>query len=302
MIKAVAYLDLLGFRDYTRNDTVGALRLLENYYTILQTKLIDGELHPVSSYKEELQKFATKHLLDSFETIIPFSDCIFITAVSPDKFVMQLSSFLIDCFLINSDQFMRPKKKGKPTEVAARQIGLTKEGTVVEKLVKQNWYPIMFRGGIAYGEVVSLQVQGVSNSEKTIIPNLMGKAIVEAVTLEKEIKGPRMVISESFYSHLSKEIQYYTKPLHNGAYEILWPAYFFNDDEKCSDNELFKIRRLLLPALLLKKAIGDPKVAIHYMYFADLIIESCVKNFKRVECLDKAKQILAQIISGEGLD
>jgi hypothetical protein len=300
-MKVVAYLDLLGFKEYTRNDVTGALQLLENYHTIFDTKFSDGELHPASSYGADMQKFAESHLIDSFEIFLPFSDSIFIVSNDPDKFVMQLSSFLIHCFLINSDQYMNPAKKEQPTEVFAPQIGLNNAGKVEVRVIKKSWYPVLFRGGITYNDVISFEISGLFNSNRLKIPNLMGPAIVEAVGLEQGIKGPRMVISEAMYRQLSSELQYYSKPLGKEVHEILWPAYFFNGDEKCSADELFKIKRFLLPALNLKKSIKTSSVVIHYMYFVDLIIESCLKHFKRIECLDEAKQVIAEIISDEGL-
>ncbi|MCL5421102.1 MAG: hypothetical protein M1461_01330 [Nitrospirae bacterium] len=300
-MKVVAYLDLLGFRNYTLNDTVGALRLLEDYHAIFYTKMSDGELHPASSYKPDLQKFAESHLIDSFEAFLPFSDSIFIVSSDPDKFILQLSSFLIHCFLINSDQYMNPGKKDQPTKVTVKQMGLNETGKVDVREVEENWYPVLFRGGITYDDVIPFEIKGLFKSEKVIIPNLMGRGVVEAVGLEESIKGPRVGLSEALYNQLSTESKYYTKALSEGRYELLWPAFHFNSDDNCSDNELFKIGTLLRPALILKNSVKDPDVAIHYKCFVDLIIASCDVNFEKVGCLDKAKDKVSKIIADEGL-
>lgn len=297
MNKVVAYLDLLGFKEYTRNDTSGALRLLEDYHTVFNTKMSDGKLHPASSYKADLQKFAESHLIDSFEAFLPFSDSIFIVSSDPNKFIVQLSSFLIHCFLINSDQYMNPGKRDQPTKVTVKQIGLNKTGKVNVREVEENWYPVLFRGGITYGDVIPVEMKGLFKSDNVTIPNLMGRAVIEAVGLEQSIKGPRLVLSEAFYNQLNTESKRYTKALTAGRYELLWPAFHFNSEDNCSNNELFKIGDLLRPALILKNAIRTPDVTIHYKCFVDLIIAGCYVNFEKVGCLDKAKDTISRIIA-----
>ena len=52
----VAYIDLLAFSNYLRENTSDALMAMNNYKTILSTKIRDEITNPVSSYPKELQE------------------------------------------------------------------------------------------------------------------------------------------------------------------------------------------------------------------------------------------------------
>jgi len=80
MIRAVAYLDLLGFKDFMSRDKEGAIRLIWNYEIIIGNKLIADGIHPVASYAGPLQKVAEKRSADKFDYFLPFSDSLAIVS------------------------------------------------------------------------------------------------------------------------------------------------------------------------------------------------------------------------------
>ncbi|MEI7733382.1 MAG: hypothetical protein WCO56_27675 [Verrucomicrobiota bacterium] len=87
MPTVVAFLDVLGFSDYAKEDPDGAVRLLGHQEFILRLKIHDGKFYPPSKYSDpSLAATAEAHLVESFKHFLPFSDSIFIVSEDPDKF------------------------------------------------------------------------------------------------------------------------------------------------------------------------------------------------------------------------
>lgn len=59
-MKAVAYLDLLGFSNAVLRNAEEALAMLNSYNSILHFGIVESELHPSSGYPPELQKLAKR--------------------------------------------------------------------------------------------------------------------------------------------------------------------------------------------------------------------------------------------------
>ncbi len=135
-------MDLLGFSNYTQTDTNSALILLENQQLILNQKIADNKIHPEDSYHDEEEKLlAERCLIDSFEYFLPFSDSVFIIATSPDKFVKQLSCFLLECFRLTADSYSNPEDEKNPTEINNKgkvKIEKIKEDDLIGSLFIKN--------------------------------------------------------------------------------------------------------------------------------------------------------------------
>jgi hypothetical protein len=176
----VAYLDVLGFSGYTEQDLSGALRLLGHQEFILRQKLQDGKLHPPNSYSDSsLAALAEAHLVDSFKHFLPFSDSIFIVSETPDKFARQLSHFLIECLLLIGHVYDDADDPACPETVKITEFPSATTH-------QESWYPPLWRGGLATGELVAGGVTGIENGKDVRIPNLAGLAVVKAVLAEKK--------------------------------------------------------------------------------------------------------------------
>ena len=59
-MKAIAFLDLLGFSNAVMNDTEEALSMLQSYNSILHQLNLQSQLHPSNDYIEDLQELAPR--------------------------------------------------------------------------------------------------------------------------------------------------------------------------------------------------------------------------------------------------
>ena len=97
---AVIYLDLLGFKSFSSEDSEAALEMLRDFHTVLETTRHMKQIQPLSSIQDEREKrLAERNASDSFNYFFPMSDSIFILSEEPDRVVGQLSRFLSKSFL-----------------------------------------------------------------------------------------------------------------------------------------------------------------------------------------------------------
>lgn len=267
MDKIVAYLDILGFKNHTYTNVEEALELLSDYQTIINQKIIDNKLHPPSSYPNQLQDLAKQNIVDSFEYFLPFSDSLFIQSSTANDFVKQISSFLLDCFHLKSNNYSNPEDPSDPSKV-----------TIKDK--PYHWHPLLFRGGISYGETYVFDINAIVDSNLKKITNIAGPALVKSVEkLEQLDKGPRLFCDIEFVEQLDDETKKYCKELSDNHYEILWPAFHFikSNDLK---SEGSKICELIRPVANLWKAYNHLSFGIHYWEFLRLVVGASIKYFE----------------------
>jgi len=279
MERIVAFLDLLGFKEFMSQDKEGAIRLLWNYETILAVKKIEDNIYPVASYKKELQKLAEKRSASSFEYFLPFSDSIIITSLetTPDLFLKQIGSFILETFLFTGREY---KNKEYPTIVETTHIIDKGGGKFDKKIVKEQWFPTLFRGGVAFGDVEILEKCAVISGKAKKSYCVAGSAVIEAVTLEKKDRAPGLVFGESFYQKIdSDDIKNRYVCKENGYYKLLWPALHFIEENK-PEGELEKFRDIFIPAVNLWKTYSHLSSADLYFNFLKLIIKSTFSFFK----------------------
>ncbi|RCW49795.1 hypothetical protein [Halanaerobium sp. ST460_2HS_T2] len=301
MKRAITFIDLLAFSNYVRDNPQEAINLFDNYNNILKVKITDEKINPISSYTNSLREIAETKSINSFEYFIPFSDSIFISSQKPNKFVKQLSSFLIDCFKFTSDEYINPENKNKPTEVRVKipRLDENKKLNFEEEL--QNWFPVLFRGGISFGEAYPTKLISIFDSEPQIINNLVGKPVVKAVKLEQEVKGPLIVCDCNFYDELNKNIKYFFKKIKNkNLYKLLWPA--FNYIKANNEDEIRKFDELFYPAVSLWKANNHKSYSMHYFNFLKLVVESSLRFFDNIGELSFAKNYISKQIKYKDLD
>jgi hypothetical protein len=292
MPSIVAFLDVLGFSNYTEEDFSGALRVLGHQELILRQKLQDGKMHPPSGYPDpSLAALAEAHLVDSFKWFLPFSDSVFVVSETPDHFARQLSHFLIECILLIGHVYDDPEDPVRPETV---RITVLPVGTVHE----ENWYPPLWRGGLATGELVVGGVTGIEDGKEIRVPNLAGPAVVKAVLMEKKGRGPRLFCEVGFENVFGPEIRPFFRPVTDTVNELLWPAFIYNL-KNTPQIEMFEFHRLWQPAMAFWKSKRGQPVFEHYDEFLKLLVRSFLRWADVAGCENEAREKVRAWISAD---
>ncbi|MCX6250608.1 MAG: hypothetical protein NTX61_07645 [Bacteroidetes bacterium] len=292
--QAVAFLDLLAFSNHVRDNTKDALLAFTTYRTILETKITDDLVHPPTSYSNPiLQDLATRHSVNSFNHFLPFSDSVFISSDDPNLFLKQLGSFVLHCFTFTSRQYQNPDDPSNPIKVVHK----FKDNTIIE----ENWYSTLFRGSIALGEAIPIELMGIVNSKPQKIANLAGKAVVRAVGLESKIKGPRIVFEKELFEKLDSSTKVYTAETEvKGLYELLWTGFHYILSN--GHSEINDFYELFLPAVNLWKAYNHTPFSEHYFKFVELVVTGTLKVFDANGHRDIAINKVTEMIKSQGLE
>ena len=202
----------------------------------------------------------------SFCDFIPMSDSLFITGEDTNLFLKDLSTFLAETFLYTS--------------------GTSKKIT-------------LFKGAIAYTELETVQQKCKVNFKMNKQNNIVGKALNNAVLLDainKNNKGPRIFINDTFYAQLKKDsIEKYIL-VENNTKELLWPYYAF-DSNNDFVNELIKYKiEWLKKSLELYNCYKNEIFSEHYEEFVKLVIKTAVQTAKRRRNYDELKKEFESII------
>jgi hypothetical protein len=265
----VAFLDILGFKDYVATDIAAAGRLLGAHSTTL-IRLEDQLHHPPSRYDDPgCRDLAQRHALDSFQQFLPMSDSIVIVGTPPEPFVEQLSTFLVDAFQIEGHAFAHPDDPASPIRQNMEILSLSGLSET-----KCNWFPALWRGGISYGQVEIATLPTIHNNcpKCAVVP--FGSAVVEAVKLEGSGKGPRLFCSAKVAERVSGTAARLLVPCEAcKGYEILWPASVFTptNDPEIEKPEFID---LFLSARTLWISQVGTTVEPHYWEFLRLICRS----------------------------
>mgnify|MGYP001134035982 CR=1 FL=1 len=279
----VAFLDVLGFSNYSEQDLAGAHLLLRHQEFILRQKLEDRQLHPASSYADpSLAALAEAHLVDSFKHFLPFSDSTFIVSESPDKFAKQLSHFLMECLQLVGHVYSDAEDPGRPEAVTITELPSGQKHS-------ERWYPPIWRGGLATGDLAAFKVMGIDQGKPVSIPNLAGTAVVKAVRAEKAGKGPRLFCESGFESNFGSDIQPYFRRVTDKVSELLWPAFLFErgNNPRLDMNQFHNLWR---PAVGLWKSKRGQPVFEHYDEFLKLLARSFLRWAEVAGCEREARE------------
>jgi len=297
--QSVVYLDILGFKSYTLMDPSGAAQLLLDYHDSINTKLATMRDFPAQNHTDpRLQNLALAGEVGSFVTFLPFSDSVFILSDQPDLLVRQVSRFLIDSFQMTSDAFANPENPTDPTAVTL--IEPIRHGSSGQSPAR--WFPLLFRGGISFGNVLTPQITAIVQGRGTITTNLAGRAVVNAVSLEKTGKGPRLFCRADFRNQLSIPSRDLLAEFAGGqCYELLWPALIYTESSP-PQVEINSFTDLFLPAANLWLAFRQqPEVEPHYLEFLKLIVRSTQTWFSMRNCLESTNRHIEEKIMSFGL-
>lgn len=286
-----AYLDLLGFSNYVKHDPDAAVALLQNYQTVLTLRdnapTTDRALIP---YRQ-----------DSFKYFIPFSDSIFFYSENASEFVQQLAHFIHACFAFTSNQYANPIDPRYPHQVAVKLVGIEQGSAVIQEHI-ENWYPLLFRGGIGYGDAKVIDLNAVHKGSLNRSPVVFGNAVIDAVRLEQSgVKGPRILCGQTFYDQLSDQAKRIVHPAFDkpSYFDINWTAIHYlasvdsifspetPEQDQWFTSQLLQndfYNELLLPAATLWKAYNHIEgVGSHYFNFLRLIIKGVQHFFKNTK-------------------
>lgn len=299
-MKAVAFLDLLGFSSAVKKDTNEAMAMLQSYNSILHFGLIEKELHPSSGYEPILQELAKRNSTESFDDFLPFSDSIFITSENCSDFLLQLGSFLHKSFHFTAHFYAHPVNSQDPLET--QSIGVEEDGHGGYKVVdsKTRIPPALFRGGVAFGDVSAVNPATLINKSRTNGYILVGDAVVNAVGLEKKVKGPRIVFGQNVFEQLNETARLYTRslPEDSNLYELLWPgmSYILENDMR---NEFNHFTDMFFPVYNLWSYYkGDEVVSVQYERFIELIVASALKLYSHIGLREFALEKIGNAIGG----
>ena len=274
--RVIAFLDLLGFSNNTKLSSGFAANSIIDCNVILKDKYCDEKV--ILKQSGAIDDFSRNHLVTSFENYLPFSDSVFITSEKPEIFIKQISNFLISCFKMNSDEYKKPINKLEPRKIITTHFSVKNQKVVSEK-VEEYWFPLIFRGGVSYGEVIKLGIHSIQNYELKELFNLSGNPVINAVQYEKLGKGPRLFCGQEFVDSLPQNERQFIHPLKDCISEILWPMgiYFPCNDPK---TEILKFRDMFIPVCNLWKAFNHLDFGNQYYSFLKLVILSTMKYFR----------------------
>jgi hypothetical protein len=262
-----AYIDILGFKGIINKDINGAIQLISDYQETLRIKKIDESMFKEQYEKKEkdmnLKSLFDKSIIDSFEYFIPFSDSAFIIANNADKFVFQISNHLLGSFMLGGYIYDDRHSRNKDD---LRQVNNS----------KRKWYPLLFKGGIAYGDCVPIKIRQIAESKIVEIYNVLGTAVVEAVGLEESIKGPRLFCTTKFYNRISNnDSRRIVVPSEiDNIYEVLWPMPYV------MEKGINGYKQLLEIGINLWKHFNHEEFGFYYFKLLELIIHSILEAYK----------------------
>lgn len=284
-LKAVAYLDTLGFSQAVLEDIGKAALMLTEFNDIVDSKLKEKVLHPSNIYVEGLKSLAKRTSFEDIEYFMPFSDSIFATSTNPDQFLLQMGHFVYESFMMEADSFAHPVDRSNPTLVQELVLKLDDSRKLTTDHQNSPHQPLLFRGGFAYGEVYNMTPTAIVNGDNTKAATLAGEAVVRAVGLEKGLKGPRLSFGKELYEKLGDETKKYCRivPENNSIFEFLWPSMGFVV-ENCNDylymQEIGNFHKMFKPAFNLWNYYkSDSQLEPHYSSFIKMIIASTIQVF-----------------------
>lgn len=300
--KCVAYLDILGFKNYIIDNETSAYaaNVLFNASHVLHTRIIDQKTHPIHRYEDKLRPLVSRTSVTSFERYLSLSDSIFITSSDTNLFIKQLSTFLSECFLFQASAYGQPNNPMNPEIVYEREWDM-KNRSFVDK--KTKWYPVLFRGGISYGEVLYDNAISIIGEEIKHTNNIVGKAVVNAVNLEKKGKGPKLFIDDDFYHQLDEENKKFVSTDSGENKYYLWPACHFIYENNL-DSVFTEFRDFMNAAINLWKAYKEKAFGAHYFEFMKLVMEAFMYFCKCYypDNIEKVKERLSNYIKNQDVD
>ena len=269
--------------------------MLRDFHTVLEPT---QHMEQNSTQDERLKRLAERNASDSFNYFLPMSDSIFILSEEPDRVVGQLSRFLSKSFLFGGHSMA---DFPNPLLQLTRELEIDESGTVKINNCWETQYPVLFRGGIYYGEVEVVQTPAISNGQNTCIHNVIGPSVVQAVSLEQSgLSGPRILCDHEFVRRLQwPAVNYIRKE--GDVWELLWPTFNYLEGEN-EEVESYELDDLFNPALALWRHYYKKMPEKHYRAFLELIVRSHLAFAESASDPELVKKYLCQTLNKAGLE
>jgi hypothetical protein len=262
----IGYLDLLGFKYYTNINQHAALEMLSEYQQIFQNS---------EEIDEGISQSEGVTYTPAFVHVIPFSDSLFLVGSTGSRFFRGIGRFLNHCWSLKSSAYSHPNDLNNPLRVRIAVVNVNDQGKFVGTHDDELWPPLLFRGGVSYGDAHLLPSSGRINGDKVTLSILSGIGVVDAVSQEHRGKGPRLFLSKKSldYFRLTDDFSelgdaFFAKVEHSGdsdLYEFLWPAV----------GDVSSLIEMLQGAVNLWNANShDISIAVQYWEFVRLIVRS----------------------------
>lgn len=276
----VIFLDLLGFGSFSNEDSDAALRILEDFQEVLLVRRQTADLNLSIDVPEMLMDPAPNGTsLDSFEYFLPMSDSVFILSDEPDKVAAHLSTFLVDSFILRGHA-LRNADISNVHRQRVTNFRYANSGEVDRNTADENWYPVLFRGGISYGDAEVFKTIAIHSDEEVWVQNVRGPGVIQAVRSQErkicgeKLKGNRILCDRQFIDHLCSNTERFLRK-ERDAWELLWPAFSYIDNSNGESNYRDVLDELFWPAFVLWQYYsGKPKEEVHYRAFLELIVRS----------------------------
>ena len=299
-----AYIDILGFTNYVNENRRGAIMLLQNYQVQLQQL---GDFLQEDNYTIPYQQ-------NSFKYLIPFSDSIFFYSEKPSEFVMQLSNFINESFSLTSHVYTNPEDPEHPENVTERGVAI-EGGKMIVKDFPAKWFPLLFRGGIGYGDASVMQLNCIHDGGLSKTPFVFGNSVIDAVKMEtlslqgEKLKGPRILCTKDLFNELNERAKKIVHPAFDmpGYYEVNWTAVHYLMTDSLNDYNVNNLLindfylNMLTPATGLWKAFEKSTSSLHYKNFLKLIVRGVQHYFIGTEFHTKVNSRVKDYLEKEGL-
>ena len=304
--KCVAYIDILGFKGHITselpNAQKSAIEMLGDINGVFLQDWSESNLNPWQNYEHgsPQQSLVKRISVDSFENFLSMSDSIFITGNNANDFLDQLSSFLCRCFILTSNEYKNKTKKNNIESVSIKSIDQDKNGKLITNEEERQWFPLIFRGGVSFGEVSILEMASLMRDKMQYTPNIAGTGHVKAVELEKcGGKGPKLYLDKDIVKELDENHKALLKTENISGKKVshyLWPAHFLIRENDLEWELSQKYSDSLEPAINLWNAYKDENYAPHYLEFVKLIINSYVAVAQQLKGEEEGKKIIKDFL------
>lgn len=297
--QVVAFIDLLGFSAFTSTNLVAAVQMLHQCDSVMQNKINDRKRI------NQDDEISTHMFADAFEMYLPASDSVCITSSNPDRFVPQLMHLVSEVYMINGPVFSSGKSNDDPTTVLESRVNRSSNGGSQVSCEEVRLFPVLFRGGVSYGEVVRHNSTALVDQSPNPTLVLTGKAIVEAVGLERHLKGsgPRIFCSDEFVQQLGEQCKRkYIGKARNASYqEIIWTMDRYLPGNRCHDYKQ-AFNEYLSPSVRLYRYMeGRSSQAGESEHYGNLI-KLVIRGAIRFSTVDKSAESLIDYVDNQCKD
>lgn len=298
--QVVGFFDLLGFRNYIMFDTINGLRLLQDFHGVVFQKIKDPHITTQKGSLAELQEASG---FDTFDELTPFSDSFFVGSKSPDRFVRQLSSLLVDSFMFTGSAYDKEASHLEITKVTTKTPVMDASNKVIVEENEERWYPILLRGGIVFDAAWVAKLPALRSGDYVDNHTMVGPGVVRAYDLhERKFKGPRVVCSKDFVDQLKLDQSKLLLPIKGtDLYDLLWPSARFLD-AKPEGEMKSRIVEFIRRTANLWKAFNHLDFGAHYYCFVKLVVVSILKYYETTSNDVAARQTVERCLKENGLE